>query len=237
MINADPLRLEVLPALVTEGKSGKEARRIRRAAATALGVVLHDYEQKFLWEIERGGELTVGELDFADELKWLIEHTVERIVGFDLSDTRGYYRSVIRKAVREAEALGDVQARQQRIDRDLDWILMHDGHRDTMVVSNWHYHPPWFGGQTGSFSTWTDEASRQASSSLSPISLRAEGLASPGGGVLDLSGVDNVTREVLKAMAESGGSGSGGGGSSSGGGCACACAGCACACACAGGGR
>jgi len=47
-------------------------------------------------------------------------------------------------------------------------------------------------------------------------------------GVVDLSGVDKVTVDVLQGMAEGGGGGGGGG---------CACAGCACACACAGGGR
>jgi hypothetical protein len=64
---------------------------------------------------------------------------------------------------------------------------------------------------------------------MDPISV---GLKSSG--LVNLSGVDKVTVDVLESLASSSGSGGGGGG---GGGCACACAGCACACACAGGGR
>jgi hypothetical protein len=64
--------------------------------------------------------------------------------------------------------------------------------------------------------------------SLSPVSL---GEVSDAAGVIDLSGADKLTGEVLSGFF----SGSGGGGFGGGGGCACA--GCACACACAGGGR
>jgi hypothetical protein len=84
-----------------------------------------------------------------------------------------------------------------------------------------------FGDVAASFAGWTENTMGQLASSISPTSLNPK---SAGGGVINLSGADKLTGDILRSMAES----SGGSGGSSGG---CACAGCACACACAGGGR
>lgn len=84
-----------------------------------------------------------------------------------------------------------------------------------------------------SFAGWTENTMASMASAIEPMKM---GLDVPsGGGILDLSGVDRVTGDIFKALAEAAASGNRGGGG--GGGCACACAGCACACACAGGGR
>lgn len=84
-----------------------------------------------------------------------------------------------------------------------------------------------------SFAGWTENTMASFASTIEPAQM---GLNLPSGGILDLSGVDRVTGDVFKALADAVASGKGGGGGG-GGGCACACAGCACACACAGGGR
>lgn len=82
-----------------------------------------------------------------------------------------------------------------------------------------------------SFAGWTENTMASLASAIEPAKM---GLDIPAGsGILDLSGVDRVTSDIFKALAEAATSGNSGGGS----GCACACAGCACACACAGGGR
>ncbi|MBX3420145.1 MAG: hypothetical protein KF752_01175 [Pirellulaceae bacterium] len=84
-----------------------------------------------------------------------------------------------------------------------------------------------------SFAGWAENTMAGLASAVEPVKM---GLNVPSGGVVDLSGVDRVTADVFKALAEHSAS-SGGGRRGGGGGCACACAGCACACACAGGGR
>ncbi len=100
--------------------------------------------------------------------------------------------------------------------------------------------PKGVGGRTtagdvaGSFAGWAENTMGGLAAAILPSSLGG-GKVQGRGGVLDLSGVDRTTGDIIKAMMES--SKSGGGGGSSGSGCACACAGCACACACAGGGR
>jgi hypothetical protein len=83
-----------------------------------------------------------------------------------------------------------------------------------------------FGDVAASFAGWTENTMGQLASSISPTSLNPK---SAGSGVINLSGADKLTGDILRSMAESSGSSGGSGG--------CACAGCACACACAGGGR
>ncbi|MFW5693322.1 MAG: hypothetical protein ACOCWL_03810, partial [Thermoguttaceae bacterium] len=192
------------------------------------------------------------ELDFGVPMKDLLRRVATRMKGFDLSDTRDYYRSIVRRACEQAKGIGDIAQREKAIDRNLEWILID---RDAPAVFTYGrpYHPLWIrsAGMSGgpapatagpaastgatsfrdvaaSFSGWAENTMGSLAGAISPGSLRP----ATTGGFLDLTGFDRVTGDFLEALAESGGSsGSGGGG------CACACAGCACACACAGGGR
>jgi hypothetical protein len=171
--------------------------------------------------------------------------------GFDLSETKDYYRAIIRKAVQQASAIGEIPQREQAIDRNFEWILM-DDHFPTVFTYGRPYYPTWsrgstvsmpggasaapsagggtsFGDVASSFAGWAENTMGNMASAISPGALS---LAHPAGGFLDLSGADHLSGEFFQALAESGSGGGGGGG-----GCACACAGCACACACAGGGR
>ena len=168
------------------------------------------------------------------------------MTGFDLSDTRDYYRSIVHRAVNEAKAIGDIEQRAKTIDRDLEWVLMGDDIGDVFEFGDFSYSPSWGpsrggssqgsgssapGGRTtigdvgASFAGWAENTMGNVADALAPGSLQ---LSDAHSGVIDLSGVDGVTADILASLAE--------GASSSGGG-SCACAGCACACACAGGGR
>jgi hypothetical protein len=178
--------------------------------------------------------------------------------GFDLAETKDYYRAIIRKAIEQASAIGDIPQREQTIDRNFEWILM-DDHFPTVFTYGRPYYPVWtrgstvsmpsmpggppaapgtggstsFGDVASSFAGWAENTMGKMASAISPGALS---LPHPAGGFLDLSGADHVAGDFFQALAESATSGGGVGGSG-GGGCACACAGCACACACAGGGR
>ena len=174
--------------------------------------------------------------------------------GFDLSDTQDYYRSIVRRAIEQAAAIGDIPQREKAIDRNFEWILM-DDHYPTVFTYGRPYRPIWtrgpsvagggsgpsapsmpgqtsFGDVAASFTGWAENTMGGLAAAVSPGSLTAD---KAGGGFLDLSGADRVTGEFFEAISKASSSGGGGGGG--GGGCACACAGCACACACAGGGR
>ena len=232
-------------------------REERLARAAAAGKVIHDYEQPFLKAIRdaKGGDLLAS--DFKDALTALIESAVKRMEGFDLNETRAYYRHIVSRAWTEAKSLGQLppERREAVLDRNLGWLLL-DGDWQEQWDSHSTlkgYHPSWWymstpghgssvptGGSapTSPLGGHTPRGSDVAASFAGWFENQAGGLADALGpsaavvssgksGVIDLSGVDTVTGEVFSAMAS--GSGGGGGG--------CACAGCACACACAGGGR
>ncbi len=232
--SADPLTVTIAEAF--RGLS----REQRRAAAHQKGVVIHTYEHGFLDEIAADPARPLSKLDFKKPLEALVKHVVKRVTNFDLSDTKDYYRAIVERAVSEAQSIGDIEQREQKLDRDMEWIMMDKDYGTVFDHGTYRYRPVWmrrpvfigggggsiggggggsssgggstsFGDVAASFAGWTENTMGGLADTVAPDSS---------GGLIDLSSLDKS---------------SGGGGSGSG--CACACAGCACACACAGGGR
>lgn len=262
---ADPLTVEVVedyqavdnPSL----SSIRDRRRHRRQVAQQKGTVIHTYETYFIDALERNAGQPVSEIDFSDPMEKLIKIAAAKMKGFDLSDTQEYYRRVISRAMDQASSLGEIEAREEYLDKYLPWVMMNEDYSPVFTHRSYRYWPIWMrsrrvggtapsggkagsgggrpsvGGRTttgdvaGSFAGWAENTMGGLAAAILPGSLN---VPTSKGGFVDLSGVDRVTGDVFEALAEaSKSSGSGGGG----GGCACACAGCACACACAGGGR
>ncbi len=240
MKEEDPLTVEVPEHFQT-------TRGERRKIAAELGTVIRGYEQPFLDSFMAEPGRPVPDLDLSKEMKNLITNVVDRMKGFDLERTKEYYESIVYRAWKEAQKVGEVEKRDEYVDHNIGWLMLAPPPRRRFHV--WHsagrgYTPRWAGGATASasgpevggrtsagdvaasFSGWAERVSGRMASSMDPVSV---GVRS--GGVMNLSGVDKVGMDFLNSMAESNGSSGGGGG------CACACAGCACACACAGGGR
>lgn len=246
------------PPTVRVAEPFRISRKARLAAASQKGIALHDYEQPFL-DILQTHEGPLASADFREPLKRLLEGLATQLQGFDLNQTKDYYRKIVDRAWKEAESLGELKQKQEAIDRNFEWMAMDTDWIGRMGRSGggYRYHPPWYrpvvipsgsapgvpsssptapadvsaGDVAGSFAGWMEKQAGSLVSTIEPISLG--GSDGGGGGLVDLTGLDKVTSDVFEALASSKG-GSGGGG---GGGCACACAGCACACACAGGGR
>lgn len=254
-----PLSVELALEFQTPEKEDQKRREHRLKVAQDLGIVVRTYEHPFLDLIEDRPGVPVHEIDFSQPMKELIQHTADRMQGFDLSDTQDYYKKIIARAMKEAKQIGDIPERERFLDRHLQWLLLDNDYPTVFTSRRYIYRPIWvrpfassdriggptvspgqkgapaYGGRTSfgdvaaSFAGWTENTMGNLASSIAPGALQVEGAA----GMVNLSGVDKVTGDVFKALATSSGSG----GTSSGGGCACACAGCACACACAGGGR
>ena len=258
-VEAVPLQAKLssrIPAPMADWGKKRRASHFRDAAKR-LGTVVHKHELPFLEAIQANTEqLPLDELDFTAPLAELVKHAAGRLRGFDTSDTKGYYRSIVRRAVKEADTIGDLKVREKVLDSSFDWVLMDDDYPTVFGRGGHVYHPPWvrstggsaaapsapsapsgpsargapsFGDVTSSFAGWTENTMGRMASAFDPAHMSFD---APRGGILNLSGADRVTGDFFEALAEASASGSGGGG---GGGCACA--GCACACACAGGGR
>jgi hypothetical protein len=258
-VGRDPLRVAARPEL--KGKNRGE----RRKAAARLGTVIHGYEHELLDTISLEAATDVTEADFSDALNALVTSVAERVMGFDVEETKQYYRRIVERAWKDAKSVGEVELRTEAVDKKLEWLLIDERSTDSFASwesAGYHYRPVWvrtpgapsggavslparsgsgpsgaapsFGDVSASFAGWTENVTGKLASVISPSSLQSAAGGSVG--VVNLSGADKVTGDVLSSFF-SGGGGGGGGGGSSGGGCACACAGCACACACAGGGR
>lgn len=243
-VRADPLTVEVGPDF-----SGEDASRLE--AAARRGVVVHDYEQPFIRRFE-GGEWVVAQQDLTGHLKELVTLTAKRMAGFDLADTRDYYRRIVARAWKMASGVHTTTSWSNAVDRQLEWLMLDDdwrGHFGRRAEGGFQYTPSWTRGVATTASDGSSGgAGARGSTSLGEVASSfagwaestASGLVSSfdGGaipaasqGLVDLGGLDTATGQFFEALASSGGGGGGGGG------CACACAGCACACACAGGGR
>lgn len=257
-VQAEPLQVEVDPDFrLPEATLAAARGKFYREAAQRRGIPLYAYEYPLLRLIQDRPGKPLAEINFTAAIKQILEQTAARMSGFDLSQTRDYYRAIVARAAQQAGAIADIPQREKRIDRDFEWILLDPRYPDVFNYPR-PYRPPWartyvdvggrgpsapgapaspgptgrttFGEVSASFAGWAENTMGGLASSISPVTLSTG--ASPGG-LLDLSGADHVTGALFKALSEASSSGGG----RSGGGCACACAGCACACACAGGGR
>ncbi len=212
-----------------------------------LDAVLHDYEKEFLKLLKQSKRGTsINEVDFSKPLKALVESVAKRMVGYDLDETRGYYKQIISRAWKEAQEIGDVEAWQKKMDEKVDWMMLDPdftgrfgpyedryvprSYRPTTIATSGRpvAGAPSSSGSSPRFSDVAASISGWFQNTAAGVVGAMEGQK---GGIVNFGSVDKA---IGKAMQSSGGSSGGGG---SGGGCACACAGCACACACAGGGR
>ena len=208
----------------------------RRTAASDQGIVLHRYEQAFLDVISASGaSFAIRDVDFSDALKELIENVAARMNGYDLEETRKYYRGIVDRSWTDAESQVESVERDRVTEQQFEWLVLDEqspDHFESWRSRGYYYRPSWLlfhiglPGERGDACTWLDSTCGDVQDN---INLDFDG------GVMNLRGIDTATGAALTTIGEGiaeSGSYSGGGG-----GCACACAGCACACACAGGGR
>jgi hypothetical protein len=257
----EPFRTLDKGSLRTPGQRLKHRRNVARQQ----GTVVHAYEEPFLFLIEEHPGTPLEKLDFSGAVKGLIAQTAAKMKGFDLSDTRDYYREIVKRAYKKAESIEEIPEREQFLDKYLPWILMREGYPTVLTRPGHTYWPTWArpvhvgggrggrasGGGSGGRSGGGRSGSRGTGTSLGDVGASFAGWAEstmggmagailPGslsapGGARGVINLGGVDR-VTGDVFEALMTSSGSGGGG-GGGCACACAGCACACACAGGGR
>jgi hypothetical protein len=146
--NADPLSVSVNEAFHLKSPTLKDNMaqhtKFYRDAAQKNGVVVHSYEEPFLFLLENNPDKPVKDIDFGVPMRQLIAGAAGRMAGFNLRDTQDYYRSIIKRAAEQAAAIGDIPQRQETVDRNFEWILM-DNHYPT-VFTGWPYQPMWMRG-------------------------------------------------------------------------------------------
>lgn len=220
-----------------------------------------DYESAFLRIFLKHQGQPVKWWNLRQPIDHLIKHVGTIMGGFDLKQTRKYYRLIVTRAWLLVKKEVDYEFRYTKANQSLEWLMLDKNWEDDLDElggGRYDYHPWWwYGGSRNSYSrpmpsmpsgsggtpktsapetSFADVVNSFAGKMESLCTKAAEsldGLGTTDKGIIDFSKFDSS----IDKLADSFASGSSGGGSSSGGGCACACAGCACACACAGGGR
>ncbi|MEJ5309187.1 MAG: hypothetical protein WHX52_05415 [Anaerolineae bacterium] len=235
----EALTVEIAEPYRTDLKDADARAQYRRSVAQKQGTVIHNYEDAFLDLIQENPGKPVKSLNVVKPMQKLVDIAAAKMQGFDLSDTRDYYRRVIERAMQQAAALGDIEQRQQYLDKYGSWVMLDKDYRSVMTVGNYNYWPIWarqthavgtgaagattarpaaassgrpapkFGDVASSFAGWAETTMGGMAAAIMPTSLQKPA-------------------PVTRTSSSSGGFRSS---------CACACAGCACACACAGGGR
>ncbi len=223
------------------------------------------YEPGFIHAFRSQDQKRVEDMRLHHPIGLLIEGVAQRMRGFDLEDTRDYYRQIVHRAWKQIRAETDYEVRFAQVDRSIEWLMLGGGWDEDMrdlEEEDGHRYAPWWyeGGRPGVYSlpvagsepsgnvfsdTSFADVANSVTGRLETLSRSLAGApdsAISSRGTVDLSAIDRFTDDALSVLAVQGGDNSGGGdgGGFTGGGfssCACACAGCACACACAGGGR
>ncbi len=270
--NADPLTVQVSEPFrtwhnATYRDSLKRRRKRRREVAQAQGTVVHTYEDYFLDQIERHEGDPVQAVDFSTPMERLLKLTAAKMEGFDLSDTQEYYRRVIDRAMEQAGQIGEIEQREQYLDKYLPWVMMNERYPTVLTHGGYHYWPIWMrpgrsvrsgtrrgrvggrgidlsgGDRSGApgRTTFGDVAGSFAGWTESTMGGLAAAIMPGSMNLPDAKGglvdLSGVDRVTGDIFEALSESSGSSGGGGGGSSCACACAGCACACACAGGGR
>ena len=116
--------------------NAKERSKYRRQVAQTKGTVIHNYEDGFLSLIEHRKGKPLRDIDFGKPMERLIKATAAKMKGFDLSDSQEYYRRVIDRAMEQASALGEIEAREKYLDKYLPWVMMNESY-PTVLTHQW----------------------------------------------------------------------------------------------------
>lgn len=145
-VQAWPLVVEVAEAFRTHGSglSAQARGERRRLAAQAIKATLHLYEEPFLELIEAQPGVPVSKLDFGVAIQPMVRYVAGRVGGYNLEETRAYYRLLIERAPREARSDGKLTFERQRIfDRNFGFVLLGDDFGGVLDQPDYSYIPVW----------------------------------------------------------------------------------------------
>jgi len=160
-----PLLVEVESNFRTHG-SGipvQERGDKRRLAAQAIPATLHKYEEAFLEIFEANPGIAVDDIDYGIALQPLVRYVSSRVGGFDLEETREYYRLIVDRAPKEARTDGALSFERQKVfDRNFAWILLGEEFGSVLDQDDYSYVPVWMRGigimkEGESFATWAEK--------------------------------------------------------------------------------
>lgn len=187
---------------------GRNAQR--RMAAQKHNVVIHPFEEPFLELLEENEGQPLPKLNFTAPLRALLRHTARRMGGYDLAETREYYRKHLGRA-RHDVALASARMNAQfasgedslvsgqnatdanrLLEHHLEWVVLDETLRDYYLG----FQPHWLPWRTIGFPEWAARLERELAQSISEGGF----FITTGNTRLTLDGDDPVSEEIFKAV-------------------------------------
>lgn len=178
-----PLVVAVKESFRARDAIGAEERAAaRRRAAQEINAVLQPYEEGLIELLLRNPDVPLREIDLSLMVKPLLKRVAERLAGWDLEESRQYYRLIIKRAPVEARSDGHlVHERQQVFDRNFEWVLLNDDFGSILDSEILSYTPVWLRTPDGearpleggaSFAQWAGQVIEEMREAISPEALR-----------------------------------------------------------------
>ena len=182
--NTDPFSVSIDARFrsIDHSLDGNERKRFRDAAASDVHIILQTYEEHMLELLERSGKKPVTEIEFGILIMPLVEMTSERMAGYDVGESRAYYREIVKRAPIEARMDGSLETEREKVfDRNLSWLLLGDEFEQAFAVEGKDYLPSWLKkkpGKVNSLGEWLQvvlsEMRSRESGSRSGIKVRGD---------------------------------------------------------------
>ena len=121
--DADKLQLKVSASIETRAHSlnAEKRAKIRRDSAQELKQILYPYEEPFLELLEQEDGKAIDEIDFSVTVNSFYKSLAERVGGFDLDQTRDYYRKVERTSLINQDSSN---YHGTKLNRQIEWKLL-----------------------------------------------------------------------------------------------------------------
>jgi hypothetical protein len=188
-IQTTPLEVELAGALQTRGKDlSLEARRdARRHAAQSMKIVIQPYEELLIEFLEDQQDGAVTNFHYGIILRPFVHSVVNRLGGYNLEETKQYYRLIIQRAPREARSEGELTVEKQRVfDRNFGWILLNEDMQSIFDDGETSYAPRWIResgdlrkGLGRSFAQWVAALMESMKATLPETAFELERITEP----------------------------------------------------------
>lgn len=182
----------------------------RRAVAQKLNVIIHPFEEPFLELLEENNSKPLSTINFTAPLRALLRHTARRVGGYDLVETREYYRKHLGRA-RHDVALASKELRDhlstsrgipaaersatnahRLLEHHLEWVVLDE----TLIAYYQNFQPRWLPWSAEGFPGWANRLEEALAQTIPDGAL----IVDEGDTRLALRGRDPVSAEFFKAV-------------------------------------
>ena len=127
--------------------------------------IVQTYEKIVLETLTKKKDIPIHKIDLNEVFNYLVESIVMKMSGFNVGETKEYYKQIISRAWKEAQEVGDVESWQKKMDEKVDWMMLDPEFNDRFRPYNTTYIPRSYRTSWGGASTSGGGSGKPAGSS------------------------------------------------------------------------